>query len=336
MKISELLRKKILEAEVGGVINRLKINKRRNSLFFGDIFTEYVKMCEHAGHSGDMMEIGQTWMQLYFSQLVPIAIKKLPLHMFSGIMRKVWTNLGMMEDFRMKKRGDIIEIVTRGEAITGAIGDNMFSAGLFLGICNSFFNSGIDIVSVTQRKEISSYVFRKSGKKPPEVLPKDRKTYERLNYFKPINGLTLDKASRDRIFHLRENKIFFRGRPVYTVENTLYHLVGEKNIMAEEIAGISYRFFNAILDKGASDVSRLGLLKNLLHAMGWGLVKIITDDEKTVFEIMHPPFGLQKGADNWTFLINSILGFMRVADRRFAIESVRLHGKTLRVVYSKA
>ncbi|NIO20438.1 MAG: hypothetical protein GTN76_06780 [Candidatus Aenigmarchaeota archaeon] len=335
MRISELFRKNILETGVGGVVNKLRIKKRRDSLFFGDIFIEYIRECEASGHSKEMMDIGQRWMFLYFEQLVPSTAKKLPLMILSRMMKRVWINLGLMEDFNIKMNNGLVDIETRKEAITGIIGKNQFTVGLFMGICNSLFNSGVDVVRVLQTKNLNRYAF-KINNKTFRTEHKDKKTYDRLNYFKPIKGLTLKDAFERNIFQLRGNRIYFRNKSVYTVENTLFHLVGEKNILTKRISQISYKFFSNVVDADTPDTRKLGLIKILLQTMGWGIVKILTKEKKIVFKIRDPPFGLQRGRDNWIFLINAILGYMWILDKGFKLKGSRHHGKLLEIVYSKS
>jgi len=336
MRISELFRKNILETGVGGVVNKLRIRKRRNSLFFGDIFIEYVRECESSGFSKEMINIGRNWMFLYFGQLVPGTIKKLPLSILSRIMKRVWINVGLMEDFNIKMKNGLIEIETSKEAITGIIGKNQFSVGLFMGICNALFNSGIEVAKVSQTKNMNKYIFRVNKNKKFGIESKDKKTYDKLNYLKPVSGLTLSDAFKKKIFNLRGNRIYFRGRSVYTVENTLFHLIGEKNILADRISTISYNFFSNVVDANTSENKKLGLIKILLQTMGWGIVKIIDRDKKLIFEIRNPPFGLQRENDNWIFMIKAILGYLWVLDKNFKLRSFRLRDRTIEIVYYKS
>ncbi|MCK4531596.1 MAG: hypothetical protein KAT94_01905 [Candidatus Aenigmarchaeota archaeon] len=336
MKISELFRKNILETGVGEVVNKLKIKKRRNSLFFGDIFINYVRDCEAAGYPKEMMDIGQKWMFLYFKQLVPNTVKKLPLPILSRIMKRVWINVGLMEDFNIKVNNGLMEIETRKEAITGTIGRNQFSVGLFIGICNALFNSGVEVVRVSQTKNHNRYVFRINKDETIKIEYKDKKTYDKLNYLKPVKGFTLNDAFKRKIFQLRENRIYFRGKSVYTVENTLFHLIGEKNILTDKISQISRDFFSNIIDVDTPDTRKLGLIKILLQTMGWGVVKIMTKEKKIIFEIRNPPFGLQKEKDNWIFLIKALLGYLWILDKNFKLKSTEYHGKLLEIVYSKS
>jgi hypothetical protein len=60
MRLSTSLNRNILEANVGGIINKFKIESRRSTLFFEDILANYVKGCEEAGHAEEMEKIGPT------------------------------------------------------------------------------------------------------------------------------------------------------------------------------------------------------------------------------------------------------------------------------------
>ncbi len=203
------------------------------------------------------------------------------------------------------------------------------------GICNSLFDSGIDVVKVSQTRNLNRYVFRKDRNRKFRIRSKGKKTYDRLNCLKPVKGFTLHEALERKIFQLRGNRIYFRGGSVYTVESTLFHLVGEKKILADRIPEISYNFFRRVIDSKTTVTRKLGLIKILLQTMGWGVVKILERKKKIIFEIRNPPFGLQMERDNWIFLVNAVLGYLWILDKGFKLESAKHQGKLLEVVYSK-
>ncbi|RKZ28303.1 hypothetical protein DRQ26_01390, partial [bacterium] len=152
--------KNILEVGVGSLINKLHLNKRRDVLFFGDIFVNYIKMCEIFGYKEEMKIIGQKWMNISLKNLLFGKIKKLPTSfLLNNIMKKIWINLGLMDNFHMNKRGDIIDIKTENEAITKTIGSNYFSLGLLIGVLNVIFDSHVEIIKSIQRHSFSEYTF---------------------------------------------------------------------------------------------------------------------------------------------------------------------------------
>ncbi len=334
MRMSELLRRKILESPPGGLLNKLRIGKRRDTLFFNDIFIDYIKMCGDAGYGGEMKEAGSKWMMLYFTEIVPASIKKLPLFVLGSIMRGVWADGGLMDDFKISEKNGLIEIKTRNEAITKVIGKNEFSVGLFTGICNILFNSEVDLTNVFQSGSSSSYVFRTRGTKPPRIEHKAKRMYDQLNALPSFEGSSITSALKHNVFKLRKNRIYFRNRLVYPVENTLFHLLGNIGILMDKVPEISYNFFKKTVEINSPPKGKLNLLKGLLQAMGWGSVKIIVK-KNILFEVRNPPYGIQKEKDNWNFLINSILGYLWLIDRNFKVKKIAASGKCVRITYGR-
>ena len=334
MRMSELLRRKILESPHGGLLNRLRIGKRRDTLFFNDIFIDYIKMCENAGYGKEMKEAGSKWMMLYFTEIVPASVKKLPLFVLGRVMRDVWADGGLMDDFSISEKNGLIEIKTRNEAITKVVGKNEFSVGLFTGICNILFNSEADVISVLQSGSSNTYVFRATGTKPLRIEHKAKHVYDQLNTLPSFEGASIASALRHSLFKLRKNRIYFRDKPLYPVENTLFHLLGNTGILMDKVPEISYNFFKKTVDINSSPKGKLNLLKGLLQAMGWGSVKIMVR-KNILFEIRNPPYGIQKEKDNWNFLINSILGYLWLIDRNFKIRKISASRKCVRVTYGR-
>jgi hypothetical protein len=332
--MSELLRRKILESSHGGLLNKLRIGKRRDTLFFNDIFTDYIKTCENAGYGKEMKETGSKWMMLYFMEIVPASIKKLPLFVLGRVMRNVWADGGLMDDFSISEKNGLIEIKTRNEAITKVVGKNEFSVGLFTGICNILFNSEADVISVLQSGSSNTYVFRTRGTKPFRIEHKAKHVYDQLNTLPSLEGSSIVSALRHNLFKLRKNRIYFRDRPLYPVENTLFHLLGNTGILMDKVPEISYNFFKKTVERNSSPKGKLNLLKGLLQAMGWGSVKIMVR-KNILFEIRNPPYGIQKEKDNWNFLINSILGYLWLIDKNFKIRKISASRKCVRVTYGR-
>ncbi|MCK4634367.1 MAG: hypothetical protein KAT37_00660 [Candidatus Aenigmarchaeota archaeon] len=336
MRLSYSLNKNIFEATVGSLVNKLHLSKRRDTLFFEDIFINYIKECEDAGHGEEMKRIGQKWMAVSFKTLMPSALERLPpviiLNMF---MKNVWINLGLMKNFHANKTGDIIEIRTENEAITKVIGNNYFSVGLFIGILNIIFGSQVDVIEVSQREIFSKYVFKIKHGNPYKINSKSKKTYDKLNYLAPIKGFTLRDSFKRNIFQLKEgNKIYFRDKSLYTVENTIFHLLGNSEILLERIPYISYDYFKEIIRKSSSK-EKFVLLKTLLQIMGWGIITVVYREDYIVVDIKNPPFGLQKEKDNWNFLIQTILGYLWVIDKKFNLGDVVETYKNIKITYSK-
>ena len=170
MKLSYSISKNILETTVGSLINKFYLSKRRDTLFFGDIFINYIKECEDAGYKEEMRRIGQKWSILCMKNLIPTNLKKLPpTILLNTIIKNVWINLGLMSNYYVNKKGNIIRIRTENEAITEMIGKNYFSVGLFIGNLNIVFDSQIHIIEFSQTKRYSEYILRMVHGKCPKI-----------------------------------------------------------------------------------------------------------------------------------------------------------------------
>jgi len=65
MRLSESLRRNIMNVIGGGIVNRFVLKKSRiDLLFFEDILANYIKGCEDAGFGKEMEETAEKWMNL--------------------------------------------------------------------------------------------------------------------------------------------------------------------------------------------------------------------------------------------------------------------------------
>lgn len=335
MRLSESLRKNIFEASVGGIINKLKIRKRRSTFFFEEIYSEYVKACEDAGYGKEMMEISREWMIMSFERIVLASFKKIPpIILLNTIMKKLWIMSGLMDNFNASKDGRIVTIRTMNEAITRFIERNQLTMGFYIGVLSSLFMHDLKPVNIVQTKTECEYKFRLLDKKPVPVRSKDKPLYDRLNRMKEVRGFTLKDLLEKKVFHLKgKNRTYFRGKLISPIENTLFHLIGNRKILLDKVPEISYNYFKDVI-KDSSDAKKLSLIKTILQAMGWGIIKIAAKDKRIIFEIKNPPYGLQAEEDNWDFLIRTILGYLWLLNKGFRIKQVKTDYKRLWVEYS--
>ena len=336
MRLSESLRKNIMETSVGRLLNKFKIRSRRNVLFFEDIFANYIKECEKTGYGKEMAKIGQKWTNLVMQQTVPEIFKGVPILFLNKIMKGVWINIGLLDDLYVIRENDVIYIETKNESITKNIGKNKFLPGLYKGILNILFNSELEVVDILQTKKYSKYVFRlKKGSFNAEC--KKKSIYNKLNYLSGIKGFALKDAFQKGVFQLKENnRIYFRGKVVSPVENTLFHLMGNQKILLEKVSNISYRYFNKIIKKDTTKERKLSLLKILLQTMGWGIIKIMVKSENVIIiKITNLPYGLQIEKDNWNFIARVILGYLWLLDKNLKINNIADTYKELSITYSK-
>jgi len=336
LRLSTSLRRDILETTVGGVLNRFKIRGRRDTLFFEEIPAYYIRECEKAGYVKEMRDIGQKWGFLIIDQLVPSAMKRLSAKiLLNTIMKKVWVNLGLMNDLHVDVKNDIVILNTKNESITRFIGENEFAVGLYMGILNALCRSEMGYVNASQSENSCRYVFE-IGNEPFYIEGKKKSTYNQLNSLPKSNKFALKDALRFGIFQLKsDNRIYFRNRLVVPIENTIFHLVSDRAILLDRIPPISYDFFKDIIKKDATNEERLNLLKTLLQVMGWGTVKIVIKSEsEIVVEIENPPYGLQLEKDSLFSFTKVILGYLWLLNDEFKIKNFDESSKHLRVLFS--
>jgi hypothetical protein len=335
MRLSESIVRRIFSPRVGGISYRFGGKSRRHTLFFEDLFAEYVKRCQDAGFRDELREIGRTWMGSVVAKRIPLVAKKLsPIGFMNIIIAKNLVNLGLMDYLRASKKDNTVSVKTRNEAVTRIIGRNEISVGIYSGILGVLFERWMEPINVYQSKEECRYAFKILEKRfaPPS---KDPKKYEKLNELPRIGGVSLKKALKERIFILKEkNRIYFKSKPVGPIENTVFHLFGVYNLLFDEIPVISFNYFKTLIDENMPVEKKLIMLKTLLQAMGWGIVTFAVKPHRIVMEIRNPPYGLQAEKDNWGFLINVILGYLWTVNEKFRVNSVREDYKRITVDYT--
>lgn len=336
MRLSQSIQKNIIETNAGCIMNLFKLKKRRDALFFEDILANYIKMCEKKGYHNQMMSLGQKWMYCVLTQTLPVHFLKAipPYLIINKIMRPTWINLGLMEDIKASKKGEYIEIKTVNETITRVIGENMYAVGSYMGTINVLFNSSAEYVSMSKEGETCTYLY-KIKNEPYRCGFKGKKLYDHLNDFKITEGMTLKSALEKNIFQLRENnRIYYRNKSIIPGEQTIFHMIGNYNILLEEIPAISYDFFSEIIQKDSDSQKMLVHIKSILQIMGWGNITFTYEKPRITMIIKCPPYGFQLDRDNWEFLIRVILGYLWHIDRELKIKNIETTYKNLKIDYS--
>lgn len=335
MKLSTSLHKNIIISYAGGILSRFLAKKRRITLFFEDILGKYIVNCEKHNHKNDLRVLAEKWGWLTTQKLMPPPLKMIPPNLLlNTFVGKSWNNVGIINDVHVYKDGDVVYLTTKNESITRIIGKNDFMPGFFNGVINAVYNSQFRIINCLQTREFCGYRFELSGESV-YIEGKDKALYDQLNNLEPIRGFALHNALNRKILQLRENKVYFRGKRITITENTIFHLVGNANLLLDRAPNISYDFFYDIINKDSTDEQKLVLLKNLIQIMGWGIATIIMKDKnEIIIEIKNPPYGLQSEKDNWNFLYNTTLGYLWLLNKDFVIENVKEYHKNLRILYS--
>ncbi len=334
MRLAESLRRNIMESRLGGLVNKFKGKGRRTTFFPEEILANYVNACETAGHGNEIMLLTQKWGGMSTVRFTPSFILKLPIKTSLDVGKRVWMNIGLMDDMETIKSGQTITIRTRNEFVTRFIGKNSFQIGLYMGIINVLTNSEVKFLRAEQTKKDSEYVFliKKSKWKVPAM--KETEEYRKLNHIEK-KGPTLNYIIKKRIFMLKkDNRLYFRGKLLMPVENTLFHIFGKEGILIDEVPKISYNHFRDIIETDAEKSKKLSVLKTIIQAMGWGSLKISESRKEIKMTLYNPPYGMQGDGENWNFIVYTILGFLWVIDKSFKLTSVSRLYKQLIIKYS--
>lgn len=334
IRFSELIERNIVTSKRGKIFTKFKIKHRRVTLFFEEIGSKYIEECEKNGYSDITLKIAKKWMSLYFNTLIPSSLKKLPSRLFFKFFKTLWSVGKLIEDFQIIEEKNKVKIIVKGEGTTRDIGKNNFMVGFHTGVLSMFYKKEVIPTKINQTKTISEYEFLITSIPYYKVEGKSKTEYNKLNTPGTEEEGGIKDALKLGLFNLTGNKIYFRGKTIVPIETTLYHIIGNENLMIDRVAFISKEYFTPIIENETRRESKLILLKNLLQSMGWGIIKIIDKGKTIVFEIKNPPYGLQKEKDNWNFLIHVILGYLWLIDKNFRIKKTEDFYKLLRVTYS--
>lgn len=326
-----------MDVTVGRIISTFKARPRRYVLFFEDIMANYIKECDTKGYGKEIGERCKKSMSLVAVSIAPTALKKLPLTLvMNRIAKRIWINIGGVDDLYVTKKGNIVTIRMKNGQITRVIGKNSYTIGLLTGIFNVLNDCEMECIRELTNNDWSEYVFQVKNKQRKIILPKEKQLYNKLNYFKESEGVGFKDALKKGTLLLKEaNRIYFREKSIMMLENTLFHILSNSHILMDRIPHLSYEFFKDVIEKDSSNERKLILLKNLLQAMGWGIIgTYMVKDNEISINIRYPPYGLQREKDNWDFLIKVILGYMWLLDKRFEIKKVDITNRILKIDFS--
>ncbi|VVB59563.1 Uncharacterised protein [uncultured archaeon] len=335
MKLSESLRRGIMETFVGGIINKFKVSRRRrDTLFFEELLARYILECERAGFGAQTQRMGEEWGFLITQMLASETIRRMPPQfLFNIIIANIWHNLGLIDRLHAEKSDNIWRMSTENEAITRCIGENKFMLGFYMGNLETLSSGTVFPLKSKQKKESGEYTFKLRGN-PISIKARSNELYRKLNDIGPIEGYTLKDALKRNIFTLSGNRVYFRGRPIMPVENTLVHIIGKFNVLPEKVAEISYEFFKEIVKEDTRREEKLVLLKTIFQITGWGAIRILADKKSDItLKIRNLPHGLLL-KDDWTFLLRTILGYLWLIDRELKIAHIKETRSGILVEYS--
>ena len=334
MRLSYSIQRRIFETGVGFLLNKFQGKSRRNVLYFEDLSAQYVAICDKEGYGKDIGDISRRWGALTMKRFAPPSIDKLPSQVLHGLLRKVWINIGIAQDFDLEREGNIERLETKDESITRIIGKNSFMPGFYAGIFEGIFGMKVDCRSSNQTKQFSKYEFEVL-EVPIEIRGKSKDEYNKLNHSKGYTGFSIENALKTNRFQLKgDNRIYFRSRSLSVAENTIFHLLGNRAILIDRLSELSFKHFKELTDKDSTDQEKLLLLKSLLQISGWGITKIVCTNSRTVIEILNPPYGLQLEENNWDVIAYVILGYLWLLDKDLRLLAVDEFYRKVRFTYA--
>lgn len=333
MRLSFSIQKDVLKAKAGSILNTFKIFPRRDVLFFEEILAQYIRECEKAGFEKEMYEIGKNWCA-FEASLIPPALKKLGFVRISNfVIKKVWKNLGLVDDFTVASTENKYSITTKDEFITRSIGENSFMRGGAAGAVSGFQKRDAICSKYAQGRGSCKYVVECLDV-PFVVAAKKMEAYVLLNSASETKGFSLKNALTNGFFQLNDNKTTWRGQTLLYFENTGFHLIGQRRILLDCLSKVTASFFERLVKSEANASRKLLLLKSILESCGWGKVSVTVGRDGIGFFIMHPPYGLQAEADNWDFLAYFILGYLKLVNKKIVLKEATLQGGKLVIRYS--
>jgi len=334
MRLSESLRKGIMESLPGSILHKFQVNPRRSVFFFEDIFANYIKECEAGGYRYELKEISERCSNLCSWRLMPNSLKIVPPKViYNTFISKLWKSIGILDYLHLEKIDNEFRIHTKYESITRIIGPNNFMQGFYTGMLSSILKSKVVCTKALQNKKRCEYLFKVVSNKYCPFSAKEMHVYHKLNKLSNQKGIKLEDALKTGVFKLTsDNKIYFRGKILSPVENTLFHMIGNSKILFDKIPEISNKFFSSVITE-SSDAEKLRLIKNILEAMGWGIIRIASDNKEIVIRIDHPPYGLQRDPDNWDFLLKVIEGYIWLFDKSYRLSASSTKNKILTAIF---
>jgi hypothetical protein len=268
-------------------------------------------------------------------RIIPAAIKALPLDfVFNQIFRKIWLNLGA-GNMRLSIDGNNIHITAEKEILTRCAGRNRAMVGFNIGVISAVTGQCVKVKKVVMSKNKTDYFFELERR--AVHLPQSRSLaeYNSLNKLTPVKGFTLKDALEKKVFTLRGNEIFFRGKRISIIENSFFGLLGKEKILLERVPLISHDYFKALVIEETSKEAKLILLKTLLQTMGWGIIDLILKEDGITLIIRNPPHSFSLH-DNWDFLMRVVLGYLWLIDKRFRLSNSRYESNRLIVEFTSS
>ncbi len=326
MRLSHSLHRGILEATVGALFNQLmmaSVRRRRNTLFFEGIVAEYIRVCEQSGYADRMFSIGHKWFSMIFSRLFSNRIWHMgQMLVLDNVIRPLWISLGALDDMEVELHGREISVVTYNDSIIRLIGPNQFYVGMVVGGLSLLFGKKAKCIKALQTKAKSSYRLVLLDEPPTQYPSIPLDAYNEKNRFTPEPGFNLQMALKQRMFVLDGNHIKFRGRGIWHVENTIFHLLSSEKILLDKVPRISYNYFREVIQKGAGSKEKLRILKTLLQVMGWGKFSFEMQGKSIIVKATNLPVGFQKGKSDWSFLFRVIEGYSWLINRGYRLASL--------------
>jgi hypothetical protein len=204
---------------------------------------------------------------------------------------------------------------------------------MYAGGLSTIFGKTFQKVHAAQDAE-SEYAFR-FLEKPYTPCSRTTKEYYKLNECETKEkGISLKECISKRLITIDGNVVLFRGKRLVTLENTIFHMLGNENMFLDGLSRISFGYFRKLLS-AESENRYFFILKTLLQSFGFGMINVISDENNIVIDVKNPTYGLQKYCENWEFLAHVILGYLWLVDKKIKYEGSKVKFKRVTLYYKR-
>jgi len=335
MNLAGSIHKGIISIKPGGVHNTHILKRRRNTIFFEDLISEYYKICEQHGHGEQLYSTAQEWMAKVGITLSPPEVLKNPgINIINNIQNPMWSNLGLINKIHAEQDKDRVSVTVESPCCTRIIGKNAFMSGVFTGAMNYAFLRQVELLSEKTTKERSIFEYKiLSTKFVNNAI--DRQKYIKMNEIPDTKSTSMKHALNAKTIQLHENnRLYLRNHPLWYVENTIFHMLGHRGLMLAELEDLSKNFFKSLIDKDTSLENKLRLLKTIIQTLGWGIVTILIDGNQIIIKIDFIPHGLQTTPDNYSLLTSVWTGYLKAINENSELQNSTVTSNTHYLKYS--
>lgn len=312
---------KIIQANPGLLVNKIKFGRRRIILIPRDLLADYVQACMAQGESTPLFEATRDWARVFCHTHVPALVRKLPpepvVHRF---LKPMWRSVGGLDDVRVTQGEDTLRVELDREALSERIGAHAFAQGSLAGVLEFLYGKKLLPAGFSQSGTWSTYFFQLT----PQPMPRPKRTHKpALPVSKSrAHNTNLREALRAGVVHAgARNTLWFRDTLLMTVENSLLDVLANQDVGIAELPGIAEKYFRALLTADANERSALRLLKTLYQSFGWGIPVFELQEDQITMVVENSPAPLGAISKNGLFYLKITQGFLQALNPKYKLNA---------------